>query len=137
MYINIITTFALKEPLAKKNNKERFNTTLLAAISTDTAKYIIKEINCWVDKHSNGWIDYCNWYVGITNHPPTRRSAHKQNNSSDPHAWKDWNAKSRRISEAVETYFHDLGMKDYDTKGGAIESSKWIYVYKKHPTLLD
>ncbi|MBI3517974.1 MAG: hypothetical protein HY062_01270 [Bacteroidetes bacterium] len=120
-----------------KKSIPRFNENLPDALSTETAKSIIKEIKKWVNQHSNLIVDYERWYCGITNHPPTRKAGHKYDIEAEPYAWQDFNAKSRRIAEAIETYFHNLGMKDHDTKGGSAQDSKYIYVYKKHPTWFD
>jgi len=41
-------------------------------------------------------------------------------------------------AEIIETYFHSKGMLNTDDKGGYDkENSKYVYVYKKHPTILD
>jgi predicted GIY-YIG superfamily endonuclease len=114
----------------------RFNENLQPALQTDTAKNIIREFEKWALKNSTGWIVYSNWYVGITNNPNARKSAH---NSANGHLyfWLEQNARSRRIAEAIETYFHNKGMKEKDLKGGAKDDSKYIYIYKKYPTIVD
>lgn len=117
--------------------KIRFNPNLPDALGTATAKEIIKDIKRWRMKNSILEIDYSRWYCGITNNPYTRKNQHKSKNGSDPYAWLELDARSRRIAEAVETYFHDRGMKDSDSKGGSAENSKFIYVYKKRPTWFD
>lgn len=122
--------------MAKKNTP-RFNENLSPALSTETAKEIISEIKKWTRKHSIIDVDNTRWYCGITNNPPKRKSGHKYDIEAEPYAWKNFNAKSRRIAEAIETHFHRLGMKDHDTKGGSAEDSKYVYVYKKHPTWFD
>jgi len=49
-----------------------------------------------------------------------------------------WNMKSVRLSLALETSFHNQGLLDKDTKGGYDKkTSKYIYVYKKFPTIID
>lgn len=106
-------------------------------LKTDLAKRIIKEIENWIEINSILIVDYGRWYCGITNNPPTRKSAHRHNISAEPYAWKDFNASSRKMAEILETYFHNLGMKDHDTKGGSKPNSKFIYVYKLIPTTFD
>ena len=123
--------------IKKKTPSKRFNANLPDALSTKTAVSIIASIKRWAEKHSTITSDYTRWYCGITNHPPSRKSKHKSVNEAEPFVWFEWDAKSRRIAEAIETYFHDRGMKDKDTKGGSSEDSKYVYVYKKHPTFLD
>lgn len=119
------------------SNPNRFNPNLIDAIKTITAKEIIKEIKKWCNYHSTIEVDYVRWYCGITNKPDKRKNQHKNNNKSDPYAWIEFDARSRRIAEAIETYFHNLGMKDSDTKGGSASDSKFVYVYKKRPTWFD
>lgn len=117
--------------------KFRFNPNLPLAISTITAKETIKNIKKWCNRHSTIEIDYKRWYCGITNKPNKRYNQHKNSNNADPYAWVSYDAKSRRIAEAIETYFHNLGMKDSDSKGGSAENSKFLYIYKKKPTWFD
>lgn len=115
---------------------KRFNTNLQPALSSDTAKIIIGKIKRWTLKKSVGWVVYEKWYIGITNNPNARATTHKSANGH-LYFWKEYNAKSRRIAEAIETYFHKKGMKEKDLKGGAREDSRFIYVYKKYPTIAD
>ena len=121
------------------SNSDRFNPDLPNPLTTDTAKKIISEIKAHTQKHAKLInADHSLWYCGITNDPDARNKGHKSANKEEPYAWKEWNAKSRRIAEAIETYCHNtLKMKDKDTKGGSAEDSKYIYVYKKHTTFLD
>ncbi len=116
--------------------KERFNENLPSPLSTDTAKSIISKIERWVEKHSTAWVVYGNWYIGITNNPNARASAHKSANGH-LYFWNEYDARSRRIAEAIETRFHNKGMKERDLKGGARDDSRYVYVFKKHPTIAD
>ena len=122
-----------------KKDKPRFNPGLPNPLSTDNAKKIIRQIKAHTEKHAKLIkADHSLWYCGITNNPIIRNTSHKYINKDTPYAWKYWNAYSRRIAEAIETYCHKkLGMKDKDAKGGASQDSKWVYVYKKHKTILD
>ena len=129
---------ATKKASKKAVKKEfRFDPNLPDALKTKTAKGIIAKIKSWSNYHSTFGVDYARWYCGITNKPDTRKSQHKHTNQADPYALNEYDAKSRRIAEAIETYFHDLGMKDSDSKGGSAVDSKYIYVYKKRPTWFD
>lgn len=118
---------------------ERFNPSLPDPLNTPTAIVIIAEIMAHTQLHAKLVnADHTRWYCGITNNPDARSTAHKSKNGNEPYAWKEWNAKSRRIAEAIETYCHDiLKMKDKDTKGGGKDDSKYIYVYKKHTSIFD
>jgi predicted GIY-YIG superfamily endonuclease len=107
-------------------------------LKTVTAKKIIKEIETYVFENSTLYVEYSNWYCGITNNPNARKSGHKTNNNKTPALWKHFNARSVKISLKIETYFHKKGMLDTDDKGGYDkDNSKFIYIYKKHPTILD
>ena len=107
-------------------------------LKTKTAKKIIKEIELQVSENSTLYVEYSNWYCGITNNPTVRKSGHKSKNNRKPAFWKSFNARSVKISLSIETHFHKKGMLDTDDKGGYDkEKSKFIYVYKKHPTILD
>jgi len=107
-------------------------------LKTKTAKKIIKEINAFTFENSTFKVKYSRWYCGITNKPATRKSGHKSTNNRTPALWKSFNARSVKIALAIETYFHKKGMLDTDDKGGYDKvKSKFIYIYKKHPTILD
>ena len=69
-----------------KQKIHRFNPNLPDALTTDTAKEIIKEIESWTYKHSIIEVDYKRWYCGITNNPPQRRSGHKYDIEAEPYA---------------------------------------------------
>src|ERR1700749_4849761 len=128
-----------KKKVTKKVTKKapRFNPKLPDAIKTLTAKSILNKIKNWSRYHSTWEVDYSRWYCGITNKPHIRKNQHKHSNKADPYAWVEYDAKSKRIAEAIETYFHKLGMKDSDSKGGSVIDSKYVYIYKKRPTGLD
>lgn len=115
----------------------RFNPNLPKPLTTITAKNIIKSFNKWIAANSKIDVDYSRWYCGITKNPYKRYSNHKSSIKSEPYAWVEMDAKSRRIAEAVETYFHSLGVKDSDSKGGSSVDSKYVYIYKKRPTWFD
>ena len=104
---------------------------LTSALSTETAKSIIGQIERWVAENSTGRVVCENWYVGITNYPYARASAH-QLADGQLKFWKVYDAKSRRIAEAIETFFHDKKMQGKDVKGGAKDDSRYIYVYLKY-----
>jgi len=109
-----------------------------APLRTKTARLIIKEINNHIKKNSTLVVVYENWYCGITNNPDARKRVHKNKNNETPAFWKSFNARSVRIALALETYFHKKGMLDTDDKGGYDKNtSKYIYIYKKHPTIFD
>ena len=107
-------------------------------LKTKTAKKIINEIEQYTFENSTFYIVYPNWYCGITNNPNLRKNGHKTKNKEIPFLWRHFNARSVKIALAIETYFHKKGMLNTDDKGGYDkEKSKFIYIYKRHPTILD
>lgn len=104
---------------------------------TATYKSIVKQVNAWVKTHSYVLVDYSNWYVGITRDPAGRFSVHKHKNDETPLHWKHFNARSNKIAQTIETFFHKKGMLETDKKGGISADSKYVYLYKKHPSIFD
>lgn len=109
----------------------------MTPLQTTTATSISRKIEYWVKKNSTLVTEYSNWYVGITNKPHIRKGQHATKNAGKPYFWQEYNARTREIAEAIEKRFHDKGMKDARHAGGARYDSKYVYVYKKHPTIWD
>lgn len=101
------------------------------------AKKIIRQIEYWVKKNSTISILYSNWYVGVTNSPPQRKSQHKSKLGSEPCFWKEYNASTKEIALAIELLYHKKGMTESVKIGGVKPDSKFVYVYKKYPTIFD
>lgn len=104
---------------------------------TKTYQRVKRDIEAWVLINSNILYDFSRWYCGITNDPTVRERRHKHKLQLKPYFFISFDAKSKRIARALETSFHIRGMKDTDKHGGAKESSRYIYVYKIRPTILD
>jgi hypothetical protein len=51
--------------------------------------------------------------------------------------YKAWDAGTKSNALAIEKYFHDLGMKDKASSGGAVETTKYVYVFKINPNMMD
>jgi hypothetical protein len=109
----------------------------MTPLQTQTAKSIIRKIEYHVFKNSTAWIVWSNWYIGITNKPHRRKSQHIVDLKGKPFFWVEYNARSRDIAESIEKRFHDKGMRDARHAGGARNDSKFVYVYKKYPTIFD
>lgn len=110
----------------------------IAPSKTKTYIKVRKEIKEWMSENSTFVIDNSRWYVGITNDANRRKKEHQIKNNKLCKFWKVWNMKSVRLSLSLETSFHTLGLLDKDTKGGYDRKlSKYIYVYKKKPTIMD
>jgi len=106
-------------------------------LQTKTAKTIKKFINNHVNEHSNFKIVYSRWYVGVTNNPTNRKNAHKNTNQKEPYFWVHFNCRSKNIALAIEQFYHDKGMLETDHQGGTANDTYYVYVYKKHKTILD
>lgn len=106
-------------------------------IQTETAKNIIRKIEYWVKNNSTISILYGNWYVGVTNKPHISKGQHKSKIDADPYFWKEYNSRSKEIALAIELHFHKKGMKESHKTGGVSTDSKYVYVYKKYPTIFD
>ncbi len=104
---------------------------------TSTYRKVRKEVNEWIDQNSFLQVDKSRWYVGITNDGNRRKKEHEIANNRKCKYWKLWDMKSVRISLALETSLHKEGLLDKDVKGGYIKDSKYLYVYKKFPTIID
>jgi predicted GIY-YIG superfamily endonuclease len=102
-----------------------------------TTTKIIRQIEAYVKQKSTIIIDYKRWYIGVTNNPSIRKSQHKSLNNEEPYFWKHWYCYSKENALTVEKYFHKKGMLNTSKQGGTAENSKYVYVYKKYPTLID
>ena len=87
-----------------------------------TKSTIKSAISKHVSTNSVWFIDYTNWYVGITSDPKTRRSSHGR-----PNKWKHWRTDHHTHARDIEAHFLDEGMKG-DTGGGTYP--RYVYVYK-------
>lgn len=74
--------------------------------------------------------DYSKWYIGITNNVTVRRGQHRREKQVDTLYFAYWNAGTKAIAASIEKHFHKLGMKDEHGMGGAIASSRYVYVFK-------
>lgn len=109
----------------------------MTPLQTETAKKIIRKIEYWVKKNSTISVVYGNWYVGVTNTPHIRKGQHKIKIETEPYFWQEYNARTKEIALAIESRFHRKGMKESHKTGGVRAESKYVYVYKKYPTIFD
>jgi len=71
-----------------------------------------------------------NWYVGITNNLDRRKAEHNKK-TLDIKFWKTFDAKTMKDANVIEAYFNTKGTINQSYKGGAIKTSKYVYVFKK------
>lgn len=109
----------------------------MTPLQTETAKKIIRKIEYWIQKNSTISVAYENWYIGVTKAPPTRKGQHKSKIETEPYFWQEYNARTKEIAVAIEARFHRKGMKESHKTGGVRIDSKYVYVYKKYPTIFD
>jgi hypothetical protein len=100
-----------------------------------TEKKIIRQINSWIKEHSTLYVEFSNWYIGVTNDPQSRELSHRQKASTQ--YWVCFNARSKKIALLIETWGHSKGMLETDKKGGVRENTKFVYIYKKHGNIVD
>ena len=86
---------------------------------------------------SDIYVNYRNWYVGITNNVNLRKIQHQKGKNIPALHFKSWNAESKNNAIVIEKYFHDLGMKDKSSVGGARESTTYVYVFKIRTNIAD
>ncbi|MEI2708292.1 MAG: hypothetical protein V9E96_04640 [Chitinophagaceae bacterium] len=80
---------------------------------------------------------YGNWYVGITNDAMVRKAQHIKEKSTKALYFNFWDTGNKSTAIEIEKFFHQLGMKDKASIGGAKSDSKFVYVFKLHTTLAD
>ena len=69
------------------------------------------------------------WYVGITNNANRRKGEHSKSKLGLKY-WKTFTAKTMNDANIVEAYFSQKGTMNLSSKGGAIKTSKYVYVFK-------
>ena len=102
-----------------------------------TYKSIVAKINAHMKLHSYLCVDAERWYVGISNSPVRRNGEHTRKFGEDIKFFKSFYAYSMKIASQVEDYFSKKGTINACGSRGATEDSKWVYVFKANPTVLD
>jgi|SRR5690606_8433140 len=110
---------------------------LIPPTQTKTYKSINAQITKWVYDNSILYVNNGNWYAGITNDLNRRKIEHTVKQKDKLWCWKCWDAKSLRIANALENSLSRRGFLNAPFKGGAISTSKYIYVYKKFASGLE
>jgi hypothetical protein len=81
---------------------------------------------------------YSNWYVGITNDTARRRLEHRTAKKlTDCVYFKSWDVGTKEQSAIVESHFHKKGMLDKHGSRGAVDTSKYVYVFKAEIGFVD
>src|ERR1700756_4831992 len=83
------------------------------------------------NNRSDFYVEYGNWYCGVTNDETMRKAQHKYTKQISAMYFKAWNAGSKINSLAVEKYFHSKGMRGFSkSPGGVRQNSKFVYIFK-------
>lgn len=69
------------------------------------------------------------WYCGITNNEKRREAEHNAKKGI-VEFWKCENAKKKDNANEIEQYYHFKGTKNSPHTHGAIETSKWVFIFK-------
>lgn len=92
-------------------------------------------------KNKNGrsdfFVEYSNWYCGVTNKEAVRKAQHENKNGEKTFYFKAWDAGSKKLALEIEAHFHAKGMQGNGGTGGVIDTTKYVYVYKKSPNVFD
>jgi len=83
------------------------------------------------------YVDYSNWYIGITNDPSVRKAQHEYQKQLTAMHFQWWEAGSKDNALEIEEYFQDAGMQDKKGAGGAKKNSTMVYIFKINTHFLD
>lgn len=90
------------------------------------------------NKRSDFYVEYSNWYCGVTNDDTERKAQHKYEKNISAMYFKAWDAGSKANALAIEQYFHSKKMRgESKTPGGVKNSSRFVYVFKWHTNIAD
>jgi len=98
-----------------------------------------RDISRWINRHSSGnAVDLSTWYCGITHHTDTSRLdvLMKEKGNHELH-FKCWLANDLIASQEILSFFIKNGMVNKPIKGKLNSQTKFVYVFKIHPQLLD
>lgn len=101
-----------------------------------TYRSVVAKINAHIRKNSFIYADNSRWYVGITNDIKRRKAEHLTENPFLS-CFASYYAGSMKIAAEIEAHFTQKGTLNASGSRGATKESKWVYVYKDAPTVLD
>ena len=90
--------------------------------------YIRGAIRTFVEKNSVLFVQWPNWYVGITNNINKRLGQHQSKLGRQLQVFNYWEAEHVDHAVDLEKEFLEMGMKG--AGGGWAQNSFYIYVYK-------
>lgn len=103
---------------------------------------IIRAIESYISHNnkagrSDFYVEYSNWYCGVTNSESVRKAQHANNNGEATYYFKAWDAGSKELALEVESHFHAKRMQGDGGTGGVRITTTFVYVYKKSPNVVD
>ena len=106
-------------------------------MKTKTYKSIVAKINAHIKANSVVAADYSRWYAGISNDPLRRNDEHTRTFGDQICYFKSFNARTKEIASQIEDHFASKGTINAPGSRGANDNSKWVYVFKAKPTMID
>ena len=104
---------------------------------TKTYRSIVARINAHMRENSIIAVDCSRWYVGISNDPTRRNDEHTRNFGEKICFFKSFYAHTKEIASQIEDYFANKGTINATGSRGAKDDSRWVYVFKAKPTVID
>lgn len=126
---------SFKERLAFQYQSKMSNRTnpKIGAVKRAVEAYIHPANN-----RSDIYVNYRNWYCGVTNDTTERKAQHKYEKDIPAMYFHFWDAGSKANALAIEAHFHKLGMRgESKSSGGVKNSSRYVYVFKWHTNIAD
>lgn len=96
--------------------------------SFSKVKRTIKNMQRFVRNHSLLYVEWDNWYVGVTNDLDKRLAAHRRRYGKDFKVQAHFELSDARQAAAVEKHFLGKGMQG--SGGGWARDSVYVYVFK-------
>lgn len=99
----------------------------------------ITVLTAHIQVNSHIFVDYGNWYCGITKHKDAmiRIKQHMKQKKTPALYPKVCNAVTMENANLVETYFSNLGTTNSANKAGAKPESVYVYVFKRYPNFAE
>jgi hypothetical protein len=91
-------------------------------------KRTISQVQRFVRGNSFLYVEWDNWYVGVTNDLDRRLAAHRRRHGKHFRVLSHWELREAAQAAAVEKHFLDKGMQG--AGGGWTHNSVHVYVFK-------
>ncbi|SRR5258705_2466896 len=89
------------------------------------------------NSRSDFYVEYSNWYIGVTNNTVVRKGQHKRSKKTLALHFEYWDAGTVENACEVEKHFHTLGMKDKHGTGGVRANTTFVYLFKISTNIFD